>query len=668
MMPLDNKVTTIDLSANTPIQAAQGNPVTDTDGTRQATLLFPQGTTATMTLPDGTTQSLTNLSVRATEYTVGENGPKAMPAELPPTSGYTYAVEFSIDEAVSVGAKTVNFNQPIPFYVENFLNFPVGGIVPVGYYDREKGVWIPSDNGIIIKILSINNGLAELDVDGTGVPANVTALAALGITDAERQKLAVLYQTGQSLWRVPISHFTPWDCNWPYGPPEDAVTPKQPQPKIEKPTDDPTTKCGSFIECQNQILGESVNITGTPFSLHYQSDRVPGRKGGNVIEIPISGASLPASIKRIRLEVYIAGNSFVQTLPALPNQKYTLTWDGRDAYGRILQGQQDALIRIGYEYPGVYYEPSRFSRSFAAFSGVPMSKNPARQAVSLWQEYRKTVTYWDIKAQGLGGWALDIQHIYSPHGKVLYLGNGRRYDAKNINNVINRIAGGGNDGRDGILALNAGLSGIFGIAIDGKGNIFISDKGANKIRKVTPDGLIYTVAGNGNISYNGDNIPATSAGISLPDGIAMDSQGNLFIAESGNDRIRKVSPDGVITTVAGTGIAGYNGDSELATNAKLNEPLGVAVDGQGNLFIADFGNNRVRKISPDGIITTVVGTGIAGYIGDGGPATSARFSYPQDVTIDSQGNLFIVSFVNHRIRKVTPNGIITTIAGTGTPG
>src|SRR5262249_26078376 len=154
-----------------------------------------------------------------TEYTVGANGPAAMPAQLPPSSGYTYAVELSVDEAVAAGATDVQFSQPIYTYVENFLHFPVGGIVPVGYLDRQRGVWLPSTNGRVIKILRITNGLADLDTNGDGAVDDVATLAALGATDAERQRLADLYQPGQSLWRVPITHLTPWDHNWPFGPP-----------------------------------------------------------------------------------------------------------------------------------------------------------------------------------------------------------------------------------------------------------------------------------------------------------------------------------------------------------------------------------------------------------------------------------------------------------------
>ena len=181
MIPFDTQVTPIDLTANVPIQVAQGNPVTDIDGTRQATILFPQGTTAEMVLPDGSTQTLTTLNVRATEYTVGPSGPNAMPAALPANSGYTYAVELSVDEAVAAGATEVRFNQPVPFYLENFIGFPVGVVVPTGYYDRQKGQWIASDNGKVIQILSITGGLADLDTTGDAAVDNGMAL---GITDA----------------------------------------------------------------------------------------------------------------------------------------------------------------------------------------------------------------------------------------------------------------------------------------------------------------------------------------------------------------------------------------------------------------------------------------------------------------------------------------------------
>ncbi len=224
LVPMDTAVTPIDFSA--PMQVARGTPMTDTDGTRQSTLLCPQGTTAEMTLPDGSTQTLNTLHIRATEYTVGDNGPEAMPAALPPASAYTYCVDLTVDEALAAGAEDVTFSQPIYHYLENFLGFPVGGPVPTGYYDRKRDQWVASRDGRIVQLVGSQGDLAELDCDGDGVADDVEALASLNVTDDERRELASLYRLGQSLWRVPITHFSPWDCNWPlYSPAGGAAPP-----------------------------------------------------------------------------------------------------------------------------------------------------------------------------------------------------------------------------------------------------------------------------------------------------------------------------------------------------------------------------------------------------------------------------------------------------------
>ena len=281
MVQVDTKVTPIDLTNTTQaFQVAQGSVVTDQDGARQATLLFPQGTQAQMVMPDGSTQPLTTLHVRASEYTVGANGPKAMPAELPPASGYTYAVELSVDEALAAGAKSVHFDKPVINYVEDFIGFPIGSAVPSGYYDRDRGQWIAAENGRVVKLLDIVNGSALLDTDGDGNADDDATLAALGVSVAERAQLARLYAPGQALWRVPVAHFSPYDYNWPYGPPDGAKTPSQPEPYNPDPVEDQTCKeeGGSVIECQNQVLGESIPVTGTPFSLNYRSSRAPGER------------------------------------------------------------------------------------------------------------------------------------------------------------------------------------------------------------------------------------------------------------------------------------------------------------------------------------------------------------------------------------------------------
>ncbi|MCA9330468.1 hypothetical protein KC957_00315, partial [Candidatus Saccharibacteria bacterium] len=203
LIPLDQNVTEVDLTqSDESFTVAQGSVISDTDGLRQATLLFPRGITATLTMTDGSQRPVDTLHVRLTEYTVGDKGPAAMPAELPPTSGYTYAAEVSADEALAVGARSVEFSQSLYFYLEDFIGFPVGSAVPAGYYDRTKRQWIASENGRVIELLSITDNLANIDANGDQQADSPEELAAIGIDSAELEKLAQLYpQLPVVLWR-----------------------------------------------------------------------------------------------------------------------------------------------------------------------------------------------------------------------------------------------------------------------------------------------------------------------------------------------------------------------------------------------------------------------------------------------------------------------------------
>ena len=241
------------------------------------------------------------------------------------------------------------------------------------------------------------------------------------------------------------------------------------------------------------------------------------------------------------------------------------------------------------------------------------------------------------------------------------------------NGIISTVAGSyqapGFSG-DGGPATEASLFSPTGLAVDGAGNLYIADLGNNRVRKVSPDGTITTVAGGGSpASGNGDGGPAISAKLSAPGGIAFDASGNMYISEGGlgGSRIRRVSPNGTISTIAGNGTLSFSGDNGPASSAALNVPLGIAVDAAGNLYIADGGNCRIRKVSASGIITTVAGNGAVSFSGDGGPATSAGFEATW-VAVDSAGNLYIVDGGNERVRLVNTSGIITTIAGNGVLG
>ena len=222
---------------------------------------------------------------------------------------------------------------------------------------------------------------------------------------------------------------------------------------------------------------------------------------------------------------------------------------------------------------------------------------------------------------------------------------------------------GGYDG-DGGLATAAKLKGPYSIVVDGLGNVYIGDE-SSSIRKVGTTGFISTFAGTGVAGYDGDGGPATNAKISVAHGLALDAGGNMYFADIENNRIRRISADGIISTIAGTGVSTYNGDNIPATNANLFSPSGVAVDQSGNVFVTDSRNQRIRKIDNTGMITTVAGVGTAGYSGDGFAATSAQLKNPMGICTDKSGSVFFSDVLNDRVRKVDIDGQIATVAGNG---
>jgi uncharacterized protein (TIGR03437 family) len=236
--------------------------------------------------------------------------------------------------------------------------------------------------------------------------------------------------------------------------------------------------------------------------------------------------------------------------------------------------------------------------------------------------------------------------------------------------MIGTVAGNGYSAAagDGGYAVGASISDVMAVVVDPAGNLYIADSSNRRIRKVNTAGIITTIAGVGVQGFSGDGGPAVSAMLGRPVALALDSGGNLFFADSVNQRIRKIDTNGIITTVAGNGIDAFSGDGGQATGASLGFPIGVTVDLSGNIYIADGDNARIRKVTPGGIISTVAGNGRGGFSGDGGPALSASINIPSDVAVDGAGNLYIADAGNNRVRKVDTTGTISTIAGTGTDG
>ena len=248
--------------------------------------------------------------------------------------------------------------------------------------------------------------------------------------------------------------------------------------------------------------------------------------------------------------------------------------------------------------------------------------------------------------------------------------NNHRIRSVDTSGTITTIAGDGTRGfgGDGGPASAAQLRFPSGVALDGAGNIYIADTDNHRIRRVDTSGTITTIAGDGTFGFGGDGGPASAARLNSPDGVAVDGAGNIYIADHGNNRIRRVDTSGTITTVAGDGTSGFGGDGGPATTAQLNFPRGVALDGAGNVYIADTDNHRIRRVDTSGTITTIAGDGTFGFGGDGGPATTAQLNFPRGVALDGAGNVYIADTDNHRIRRVDTSGTITTIAGDGTRG
>ncbi|MGB0889721.1 MAG: hypothetical protein ACPGWS_05500, partial [Solirubrobacterales bacterium] len=464
MVKLDQSVVEIDVDGESDVaQVAQSDLQSDERGSRRSTLIFNPGTTATAVQRDGTETQLDTASVRSSEFTVGPNGPEAMPGELPPMSAYTYAAALTADEAIALGADHVVFNKPVINYVENFLNFPVGQDVPSGYQDPKSRIWIPDESGRVVEVLAEASGEAVLDVNGDGDAATPIELEDLGIGELELTKVAELYDAGESLWRVPVTHFSDHnvqvaniplantgpgttsgdifnpdavlvfqggkDYNWPARQPAGVIAP--PGSGDDNDGCQNSTKSGSILECESQTLGETVPLEGIPSDLSYSTNRMSGFEENRSFTVPLSGDEIPESLASIRVVITVAGRREVRSFDPEPNQNFTYVWDGKDAFGRAVTGSREIEIRVGYAYGAVYGSTTTFAQPTTPaparpnFVGSPyfLSFDTERAQFLVWQSHKTFVSQFNPEWAGLGGWSLDFHHFYDPKSAKLYRGD-----------------------------------------------------------------------------------------------------------------------------------------------------------------------------------------------------------------------------------------------------
>jgi RHS repeat-associated protein len=685
MTPFDAAVTSVDLAAMTEVVVHQATSVTDGEGTRQAKMLFTPGMTATMFFEDGTSAPLESLSVRATEFTIGDNGPNAMPATLPPTSAYTYAADLNIDEALAAGAEHVDFSTPVVFYVDNFLEMPVGTLVPVGNYDEAAKEWVSTEHGNVIKVISVTSGLADLDITGDGVADTGAVLTDLGITSAERAALASEYSVGAEIWRARMDHFCRRDLNF--------TRPRRgddPDSDIEDDEDIcPSTCDGSLIEIENRVLTESIPIAGTPFALSYSSRAVDGRK--KKVNFRLTPATLPADLQSVTLDVQIAGQRHTYAFPTpTANLTQSFVWDGLDVFGRRVQGARRLTATVTYFYPGSYAICQYGSGDDVSFGAAP-TEDCGSTSESTPLETRPFTTSKTLSAKlggldpiplGFGGWSLDVHHRFDRLGGRVQLGTGRAIETPDFD-VVHLFAGDGTSCTDAACAGDGAPAELAQVRVEDiaagpDGSVFLMQPAtslrAGRIRQVARDGTISTFAGGG--ADTGEGVQATAASVS-PVALAAASDGTVYFVDKPplvHAQLRRIR-DGVVTTIAG--IAGTpagcpSGDGGPAASAVLGTTFPRLSVGVDSIYFVDnycapSGGLRVRRIGTDGVIHAYAGFGTTAPA-DGVAAIDLQSGIAEVAPMPDGSVLIAYSLAsahNATVWRVGTDGLLARFAGSG---
>ncbi|MBH46649.1 MAG: hypothetical protein CME71_00605 [Halobacteriovorax sp.] len=551
LVKLSQNVTPINMAS--PIaQLAVGESVSDPRGDRTHILITAPGTTATATLPDGSEQQLPLTSIRITEFTQGEDGPKRMPADLPSATAYTLAANFHVDEAAAIGAETVTFNKPVFYYVDNFLSAPAGSAVPLATYDEKCGAWIPGKDGYIIDILGVVNGYAQIDANGDGVVDDQDILAQYGVSTDELELLASRYIAGDSIARYELYHFSNVDANYGQGTNSSGNSPDVSGTGSHNNTGSGNSACGSIINLQDCSLGEVIDLVGTELKLFYNSKFDANNKNGLEYEISLSGDEIDA--KSIRLRYNISGQNFEHHFPAQPNLKHQIVWDGKNKYGKNIFGNVPVDIEVTYLYDS-FYRYFEYN-DLATFGSTPWQDLQPGETIpapdfEVAKNFRVYLSNQFHKP--VSNMFLSEHHFYDPGQRRIFYGNGTQSNIAEKSKVTVKPF----DKFFGATAKHPITGEIyFTKYFDEQGNY-----NRTCIQKMTATGDIVRVAGRAPCYETSNDIPTQR----YPDKdltkfvyinkMMFDEKGNLYFNDVGaNILYRFNEASGSLERIAGTGL------------------------------------------------------------------------------------------------------------------
>ncbi len=687
LVPLDPAVTTVQQGASAS-QIVWGSRVgggavggaIDPTPSRRPLLVIAPGTLITSAgAPGGA------VKIRMTEYSAFVEGVRAMPATLPPTSGYTYAVEMAVEE---LRGKPVTFNKSLSYYLDDFLDLPAGETVPAGTYDTERSAWLADPSGKVIRIVGVaTSGEAIVSAESSvGLSWDPGELSSLGTA-----YLAAVCPTGQpscteasgarpkKLWRVRMTHFSPKDLNWGFPLPEGAVDPLEDKPSSgAKPN--ACVQSGSIIECQNQILGETIPIAGTPYYLSTWSDRT---RGSNIsFDLRLTDdRDLPVYPERVEVDVFVAGAKYRYERPYRKNDSFSFRWNRRDAFGVLWEGSTKTEVVVRYVYK-VGIGPTMEFGGFASQVTIGRQERAGRE---VWLERRHLLTLGNRAAvgMGLGGWNLSAQGMLDPGAGVYFLGGGGRVYRKPFEQLlVGGATGPGPQLPDGAIAKGARAVGNFeAFTFAPDGTLYFAYQG--QIRSVDPGtGVLGTVTGGPAMgrwpATLPRQVPASSLTLGNVTSINVDRRGDLIVTVTGDAmivRLSKATGAWVASVVAGVPYTrGVTPEGETAAWSPITDPFQTILMEDDTVAFIEQGPRLVRRVDALGKLRTLLGTSSAPDCGDRvgysvHALDGARVGgYATGLARGANGSLFVLAGCTQRISELTPSGYLRLVAGGKNPG